>query len=126
MVQQNRGRRGRTPEAKLGRPAPIFAVAAWSPLHIGDSSFRLAAVEPRESAPGRRLWVYLAVLTGAAVVVMSWMVPEPPAPKTTPALPYEHMSYTRCSAPEFAPVYGTRALGNDTLGNETLGSDCRN
>ena len=78
-------------------------------------------MEPRESDPSRRLWVYLAVLAAAGVVVLSWMVPEPPAPKKAPAQPYEQVSYTRCTAVEFAPAYGTRTLSNDAVSN-----DCRN
>lgn len=53
--------------------------------------------------------MYLAVLAGAGVVVLSWTVPEPPAPKKAPVQPYEQVSYTRCAAQQSAPNYGSRS-----------------
>ena len=57
----------------------------------------------------RRLWVYAAALAGAGVVVLSWMIPEPPAPKSPPASPYEQVSHSSC-LPAGAPSYGTRSI----------------
>ncbi len=81
-----------------------------------DVFTKLAAVDASNRAPGPRLWVYLAVLAGAGVVVLSWMVPEPPAPKRTPAQPYQQVSYTRCAARQPAPGYGSRST-NAALAN---------
>ena len=69
---------------------------------------------PTTSTPRRRIPVYVAVLGGAAVVVLSWMVPEQQAPETPPAQPYEQVSHSSC-LPSSAPSYGTRSISYGCL-----------
>jgi len=59
---------------------------------------------------GRILWITLAAVTSAVVVVLSWSVPEPD-PRERPGERVDNISYTRCAAPEVAPPsYGARWL----------------
>ena len=79
-------------------------------------------MDPVSTGPSRRLWAYLAVLAAGGLVILSWMVPEQPVAKTTPAQPIEQMSYPRCSTVTVG--YGTRSVSNDIQGNGTGSDDC--
>ncbi len=56
---------------------------------------------------GRRIWIALAALSGVAVVVLSWRVPEPetrPTPRQV-----ENMSYLKYTPQQVPPPnYGAR------------------
>lgn len=68
-------------------------------------------------APARGIWMYLMGAAAVVVVILSWMVPEPPQ---QPGLEHrvEPIAYTAC-ADQAPPNYGTRALSNSLEGGCT-------
>jgi len=70
--------------------------------------------------PARRLWMYLLAAAGAAVVVLSWTVPEPEPSNANPATanPAQRIgsvSYTQCLKQDAPmPNYGARTMSYTT------------
>jgi hypothetical protein len=80
----------------------------------GQWFINLARVSRRPTL-GRTVLLSLLAVAGVAVVMFSWMVPEPP-PAPAPALPIANLACTaKSSAPP--PSYGTR-------GTRTVAEEC--
>lgn len=79
----------------------------------GRRFINLARVSRRPTL-GRMVLVSVLAVAGAAAVMFSWMVPEPP-PAPLPVVPIANLACVTKNAPPSYGSRGTRALGNECV-----------